>query len=194
MSDVQESSQASVTLELSPIFKEYEDGKHRRYELLFKANGAAFAIVTLATDVKTGDLVYQIIGLRLVAVLMAAFSLVMGADILTFGWKMSTVNRKYWNSVEAAAQSGQLNSVASTRRRWLPRLSRPSSSGMDDGKGDVIFGPAGKIVLAVIVGLLLVGWCSVAARAPDRVPQTAAQSDGVTASMRNFCERFLNDG
>src|SRR4051794_32612412 len=32
---------------LSPVFEEYENGKHRRYELLFKVNGAAFVIAGL---------------------------------------------------------------------------------------------------------------------------------------------------
>ena len=36
----QRMSQASlVKPRISPVFKEYEDGKHRRYELLFKVNG-----------------------------------------------------------------------------------------------------------------------------------------------------------
>jgi hypothetical protein len=36
-------------------FKTYEDGKHRRYTLLFAVNGGAFAVAKLFTDPHTAN-------------------------------------------------------------------------------------------------------------------------------------------
>ena len=67
----------------------YEEGKHRRYELLFKVNGGAFAIATLLRP--AGDKILS--GLRLwhVSAGMALLTTVLTADIFAFGIKM---NRK----------------------------------------------------------------------------------------------------
>jgi hypothetical protein len=40
---------------LPAYFREYEDGKHRRYILLFAVNGGAFAIANLFSLDKTQD-------------------------------------------------------------------------------------------------------------------------------------------
>jgi hypothetical protein len=71
-------------------FKEYEDGKHRRYNLLFAVNGAAFALAKLFTEPRATALLGNLT-IQHLAVGMIAFSVLMGVDIGAFGMKM----RKY---------------------------------------------------------------------------------------------------
>ena len=67
-------------------FRIYEDGKQRRYNLLFAVNGGAFALAKLIAnkdpapfgDLKLSCLCYG----------MVAFTIVMGFDIFMFGRKM----------------------------------------------------------------------------------------------------------
>jgi hypothetical protein len=69
------------------LFKLYEDGKHRRYELLFAVNGGAFAVARILQK----DGLPQPFGKLSFAQLcigMAAFTLIMVIDIFCFGWKM----------------------------------------------------------------------------------------------------------
>src|SRR6476660_3239566 len=73
-------------------FVEYENGKHRRYELLFKVNGAAFAIASFAGDPKKATLLYSILGLRTLAWGMIGFTVFMGIDIFFFGWGMKQLD------------------------------------------------------------------------------------------------------
>ncbi len=67
----------------------YENGKHRRYSLLFAVNGGAFAIAKLlnvepgSTKAVLGDLT-----LGQLSIGMAAFTAVMVWDIYGFGKKM----------------------------------------------------------------------------------------------------------
>jgi hypothetical protein len=83
-------------------FKIYEDGKHRRYQLLFTVNGGAFAIAKLLVD---RDPPYVLGGLTLtqLAIGMFLFTLVMCLDIFLFGRKM----RKTYLS-DAFAWQGKL--------------------------------------------------------------------------------------
>ena len=73
-------------------FAAYEQGKHRRYSLLFSVNGGAFAVAKLLTGescktpVVLGDL-----SLSQLALGMILFTVVMTGDIYAFGNKM----RKY---------------------------------------------------------------------------------------------------
>ena len=62
--------------------KLYEDGKHRRYTLLFSVNGGAFAIAKLINEAKSniGGL-----SLKQLSVGMALFTAVMVWDIFEFG-------------------------------------------------------------------------------------------------------------
>ena len=81
-------------------FKLYEDGKHRRYALLFSVNGGAFAIAKLLLDAKPlrdeaghdiGNQAVHVIGnltLPELAVGMAVFTAIMVLDIYLFGEKM----------------------------------------------------------------------------------------------------------
>lgn len=66
----------------------YENGKHRRYSLLFSVNGGAFAIAKLLTgDPRHPGVVLGHLTLAEVAFGMAALTAVMAADIYAFGQK-----------------------------------------------------------------------------------------------------------
>jgi hypothetical protein len=73
----------------SETFKAYEDGKHRRYSLLFSVNGGAFAIAKflIGEGGKTG-VVLGGLSLPELSAGMALFTAVMVTDIFMFGWKM----------------------------------------------------------------------------------------------------------
>ena len=71
---------------LNELYKLYEDGKHRRYNLLFAVNGGAFAIVSFLLK---GDSQQVTLPLLLgIGPVMALFSAVMWLDIYEFGKKM----------------------------------------------------------------------------------------------------------
>jgi hypothetical protein len=69
----------------------YEDGKHRRYNLLFAVNGGAFALATFLVEKGLAGGASIVGGLRLdmLATGMAAFSVVLIYDIWAFGDRMS---------------------------------------------------------------------------------------------------------
>lgn len=68
-------------------FKAYEDGKHRRYQLLFTVNGGAFAVAKLFVG-KDALYVLGSLSLRQLAIGMFLFTVVMSTDIFLFGEKM----------------------------------------------------------------------------------------------------------
>jgi hypothetical protein len=68
-------------------FKSYEDGKHRRYSLLFAVNGGAFAIAKLYA-VEGAAAVLGQLSLHQLSRGMILFTVVMVADIYMFGQKM----------------------------------------------------------------------------------------------------------
>ena len=76
-------------------FDVYENGKHRRYSLLFTVNGGAFAIAKLLTGepgkagVVLGDLTLFQLSVGLIA-----FTAVMAWDIWEFGEKMRSTYLK----------------------------------------------------------------------------------------------------
>ena len=73
----------------SELHKLYEDGKHRRYALLFSINGGAFAVAKVITqDCSKHQTVLG--GLRLweLSLGMMAVTLVMAWDIFKFGTQM----------------------------------------------------------------------------------------------------------
>src|SRR4051794_3119240 len=65
----------------------YEDGKHRRYELLFAVNGGAFAIGKLFAD-NSAERFLKHLSLNQVAVSMIVFTVMMWIDIAVFGSRM----------------------------------------------------------------------------------------------------------
>ena len=72
-------------------YRLYEDGKHRRYELLFAVNGGAFAIAKLI-----GEKQFQVghLGLPQLAAGMVLFTIVMVVDIYTFGDKWNKLGKE----------------------------------------------------------------------------------------------------
>jgi ketosteroid isomerase-like protein len=76
---------------LPEAFKAYEDGKQRRYSLLFAVNGGAFAIAKLLTGEpgKSGVVLGELTLLQL-SLGLVAFTVVMAWDIWEFGEKMRT--------------------------------------------------------------------------------------------------------
>ena len=71
-------------LELPRYFKEYEDGKHRRYSLLFSVNGGAFAVAKVFSD-HSASTVLGSLSLAQLAIGMILFTFVMVVDIFLFG-------------------------------------------------------------------------------------------------------------
>jgi hypothetical protein len=69
-------------------FKLYEDGKHRRYELLFAVNGGAFAVAKLFSGANATPNFLGGLSLREVACGLAAFTVLMCLDIGVFGLRM----------------------------------------------------------------------------------------------------------
>jgi hypothetical protein len=73
--------EASNRLSLKEALEFYENGKHRRYSLLFAVNGGAFAIAELMDgDKKLGGL-----SIELLSVGMFVLTIVLVADIWIFG-------------------------------------------------------------------------------------------------------------
>jgi hypothetical protein len=70
-------------------FKLYEEGKHRRYGLLFSVNGGALAIAKLFADEKATAFLGNLTVSQL-AIGMILFTIVMATDIFMFGEKMRT--------------------------------------------------------------------------------------------------------
>ncbi len=82
---------SSTQLSLKEAFDLYENGKHRRYSLLFAVNGGAFAIARLlAGGASTQGPVLGNLTLTELAIGMAMFTVVMAVDIYAFGEKMRT--------------------------------------------------------------------------------------------------------
>jgi hypothetical protein len=76
------------------VFELYEQGKHRRYGLLFSVNGGAFAIGRLLVgDPDNGEIVLGGLTIQLLAGAMIFFSLVMCVDIYQFGLKMKGLDK-----------------------------------------------------------------------------------------------------
>ncbi len=70
-------------------FRTYEEGKHRRYSLLFAVNGGAFAVAKLFAEGKAVRVLANLT-LRQLSVGMILFTVVMTLDIFMFGEKMRT--------------------------------------------------------------------------------------------------------
>ena len=80
-----------VVRKLPDAFKTYEDGKHRRYTLLFSVNGGALAIAKLLPSSETERFLGGL-SLQHIAIGMIVFTLLMLIDIFAFGTHMrSTV-------------------------------------------------------------------------------------------------------
>lgn len=83
--------QEPAQLTLKEAFDLYEDGKHRRYSLLFSVHGGAFAIVKFLTaDSQNSSVVLGGLSLLHLSLGMALFTLIMIWDIWGFGEKIRT--------------------------------------------------------------------------------------------------------
>src|SRR5215468_10280808 len=71
-------------------YKLYEDGKHRRYELLFAVNGGGFAVGSLFKENNVVELLGNLTISQL-AIGMAVFTVAMYADIMVFGIRMREI-------------------------------------------------------------------------------------------------------
>lgn len=80
---------STTQLSLKEAFDLYENGKHRRYTLLFAVNGGAFAVAKLlaADPGKQGPVLGNLTLFEL-SMGMALFTVVMVVDIFAFGEKM----------------------------------------------------------------------------------------------------------
>jgi hypothetical protein len=74
----------AIVKKLPETFKTYEDGKHRRYALLFSVNGGAFAIAKLLAVSKPPQVVGGL-SLQHLAIGMIVFTSLMAIDIYFFG-------------------------------------------------------------------------------------------------------------
>jgi hypothetical protein len=87
----------SAGKQIAESFAAYEEGKHRRYSLLFQVNGGAFAIVKLFVDSKLltnpTEPVLGKLSLRWLSVGMILFTIVMTFDIFKFGEKMHNYDK-----------------------------------------------------------------------------------------------------
>jgi putative copper export protein len=91
------------------VFPTYEEGKHRRYGLLFSVNGGAFAIVQfLAKDAP--DKTWRIghLDLHHLAWGMLLFTILMIFDIYTFGEKMRKLQEMRCDQPEIFQDAGKL--------------------------------------------------------------------------------------
>lgn len=68
-------------------FELYENGKHRRYNLLFAVNGGAFAVAKLFAEAQQPEVLGNL-KLSQLAFGMILFTIVMVADIYVFGENM----------------------------------------------------------------------------------------------------------
>jgi hypothetical protein len=73
-------------LQIKDAYTLYEEGKKRRYSLLFSVNGGAFAIAQLLNS--TGNKLLGDLSLAHLAIGMGIFTILMVWDIYAFGEKM----------------------------------------------------------------------------------------------------------
>jgi len=72
-------------------FKTYEEGKHRRYTLLFAVNGGAFALAKFIADKDPSTVSVGGLQLSYLCYGMALFTVIMSVDIFMFGQKMRRI-------------------------------------------------------------------------------------------------------
>jgi ketosteroid isomerase-like protein len=106
----------------------YEDGKHRRYSLMFAVNGGAFAVARLLTGSgETPALVVGSLRLEQLAVGMALFTTIMAIDIDAFGRRMKEKDRDLYKGIGVFV----LLAIGSlTVAGWMLAAYRPASAGL----------------------------------------------------------------
>src|SRR5438876_7488483 len=73
-------------------FKTYEEGKHRRYTLLFAVNGGAFALAKFIADKDSSTASVGGLKLAYLCYGMALFTRVMRLDIFGFGQRLRRIS------------------------------------------------------------------------------------------------------
>jgi hypothetical protein len=114
VSQLSRGDSVSEEANIPDIFRAYEEGKHRRYNLLFAVNGGAFAIVELFTT-RTGsptvldptDPILGSLTLSQLSLGMALFTIVMSLDIFMFGERMREKSERE-KGPELFGQQGKL--------------------------------------------------------------------------------------
>ena len=81
-------SEQTDFLSIKDAYTLYEEGKKRRYGLLFTVNGGAFAIAQLLTNSENKEQVLGNLTLAHLAIGMGMFTILMVWDIFAFGQKM----------------------------------------------------------------------------------------------------------
>ena len=76
------------------VFRTYEDGKHRRYSLLFSVNGGAFAIAKILSEKPADHVIQGRLHVQQLAAGMLAFTILMIFDIYAFADKMKNLQGK----------------------------------------------------------------------------------------------------
>ncbi|MXP66115.1 hypothetical protein E0493_22510 [Roseomonas sp. M0104] len=102
MSDVPDLRGGDAGRAFAETFKFYEDGKHRRYSLLFAVNGGALTVAKLFADPQASRFLGGLTLGQLAAGLVI-FTLAMGVDIWVFGLRMrersGTGGKSAWRGV-----------------------------------------------------------------------------------------------
>jgi hypothetical protein len=112
------------------VFTEYENGKHRRYSVLFSVNGGAFAIAQLLQkSAPDGSWKVGHLTLHKLSWGLCLFTIVMVFDIYKFGEKMRKIQEQILKQMHEHDPT-------------LPQL----------------FGRPGKVVLLAIGVLICAGW------------------------------------
>jgi hypothetical protein len=124
------------------VLNTYNDGKMRRYSLLFTVNGGAFAIAKLLGEQKGGKVLGEL-GLKAVAIGAVIFTCLMWLDIFSFGQMMRT-------RFSGGKESREVGIMEQMRRFW-----RGAKGDQDE---PLVFGAQGKFVLGALCTLLILGW------------------------------------
>jgi hypothetical protein len=122
------SNEKSQSSQKSDLVKLYEDGKHRRYEMLFLVNGGAFAIAKLMLDKSNPSHVLGKLTLTRLSIGMAVFTAIMVYDICSFGRKM---------------------------RKQMQELLKREDVDMFSREGKAVLGAIGALIIA---GWICAGW------------------------------------
>ena len=157
----------SNRLSLKEALQFYEDGKHRRYSLLFAVNGGAFAIAELmGEDRKVGGLSIELLSLG-----MFILTTVLVVDIWIFGQRSR--KNPYFNDIPAET-GPELDLFARVGKLVLGIIGLLLTTGwLLAGFGSMAFG-----WLAVILLCALVFVVSIPQEKKKNGPPASVQEDG----------------
>lgn len=134
------------------VLELYEQGKGRRYNLLFAVNTAIFAIASLKPETMSSVHILSYPASSVLALAMIVFTVTMGFDICAFGEQM---RKRSIAAADAELKDDELE-----------------AEGIDKNKGEVFLWK-GKVVLVLLCLLMVLGWAVVAWWGPISSPQPA---------------------